>query len=309
MHDCRRSPALNSWTFVTAKSALRALFVLVMASLVSPGESGAEDQRRYVPVLTNPTLNESPEILTELRLYHIYNKVPQDFISNGGGIGTVGLQARYALSERLALILTKVGYSSASFESLLTDDSGMLNIAAGAKYALVAVPKRSRYLTVGARYEAPVGDIRSGIIELQGGGDGLIDMFVSWGSEVGDRAGIQGSAGVNMAIDSEHDSSTFHSSAHVDYEVVDDLFGVLEANLVSTIEDGSRTDSSILGGFEGFDLFNAGATSSGTVATLGLGARFAVGENLHVGAAYEFPVTSNEGFVDFRTTVDAVLSF
>ncbi|MFT4569368.1 MAG: hypothetical protein ACI8TX_000128 [Hyphomicrobiaceae bacterium] len=58
---------------------------------------------------------------------------------------------------------------------------------------------------------------------------------------------------------------------------------------------------------EGIDLVNFGSTSSGTVATAAVGARFRVSKNVILGAAFEKPITSREDLMDWRAYVDVIL--
>ena len=269
-------------------------------------------QGRYVAPITSPFFNEPPENTTELRTIYLLNKIPDDFIAvagfdTKGWINVVAVQARIAVTDRVGVILTKAGWADVDFSDFLPDDDGALNFTLGLKYQVLAQPENGTYLTVGGRYEAPAGDIESAQLKLQGGGDGFFDTFLSFGSTVGDKIGVETSVGINAAFDNDHDSSAFHASIHADYEVVRGLFGVLEANVLTTIDEGDRTDSSLLGSFEGYDLFNFGSTSSGTVATLGLGARYRMNDHFSVGTAYEFPITGREDIIDFRLTFDFIL--
>lgn len=245
-----------------------------------------------------------------MRPLYMYTRIPNSFsLSSGGSIHVGAVQLRYAIDERLGVIVTKNGYADTNFNELFPDDAGPLNVAAGLKYALIAEPEHSTYLTVGGRYEMPTGNIKSGQISLQGDGAGMLDMFASFGSQVGERTGFQASAGFNLALDPNHDSSFFHSSFHVDHEVVDKIFAVVEGNLLTTIDNGRRTPANPdaqLGSFEGYDLFNFGSRSSGAVTTLGLGARYRLNDHLQFGTAFEFPIGSHKDIIDYRLIADMV---
>jgi len=292
----------------------RYLTVLLNAAIALGATYSQADQRgpsiRYVAAITNPFLNESPYITSEIRPLYMYTRIPDSFsLSNGGSIHVGAVQLRYAIDERLGVIITKNGYADVNFDSLFPDDSGALNIAAGIKYALIAESERSTYFTVGGRYEMPTGSIRSGQIRLQGGGDGMLDLFASFGSQVGEKTGFQSSAGFNLALDPDHDSSFFHSAFHVDHEVIDRLFAVIEGSLLSTIDEGQRTPANPdaqLGSFEGYDLFNFGNRNSGTLATLGLGARYRLSDHFQLGAAYEIPIGSRKDIINYRLITDLV---
>jgi len=297
--------------FDCRKSVIILASQIVAFGCLATTASAQEHVRAHVPMLSSPTIHEGAQINTEARAIYMYNDIPKGFITpNGqGSINSVSFQLRYAINERWALIMTKGGYVSADFENSLPDADGPSNFAFGAKYAILAAPSIGRYLTVGGRYEAPVGDVSAGNVDLQGGGDGLFDTFVSWSSLVGDHTALQSSAGFNMAFDGDHDSSFFHYSFHVDHEMVSRFYAVLEGNLVTTIIEGDRTDATLFGSFEGYDLFNFGNTSSGTVATLGAGVRLRLTDYLLFGAGLEFPVTSREDIVNIRFLSDAVLQF
>ncbi len=283
------------------------LLLSVFLPCISFIDDAAAGERRYVAPITASVVNETPQITTEIRPIYMYNWIPGDFVTGGGYISMVAVQLRAAVTERLGFIATKDGYADIHFDGVLPDESGWANIAAGLKYALINDTNEHRYLTLGGRYEAPTGDLETAGIDLQGSGDGLVDLFVSGSRMLGDRTGVQGSAGLNLALDADHDSSFFHGSLHLDHEVVKGLYGVIETNVITTVDEGSRTDSSAVGSFEGFDLVNFGSTRSSTVATLGVGARLTLFDRLHLGAAYEFPITARDDIIDQRVTVDVII--
>jgi len=268
----------------------------------------AADDVRYVAPITSPVLNETPQITTEIRPIYMYNWIPGGFVTGGGYISMVAVQLRAAITDKLGFIATKDGYADIHFDAVLPDESGWANIAAGLKYALINDQEEGTYMTLGGRYEAPSGDLETGGIDLQGSGDGLLDFFATGSRMLGPSTALQASAGLTFALDPDHDSSFLHASAHLDRELIDGLFAVLETNVVTTVDNGSRTDSSVVGSFEGVDLVNFGSTDSGTVATFGVGARYRLTDQLHFGAAYEIPVTGREDIIDQRVTVDVIVT-
>jgi hypothetical protein len=264
------------------------------------------DEGRYVPMLTNPFFNETPHITSEVRPFYLYNQVPSDFLTNGGHINVVGVQSRLALTDRIGVYVSKAGYAWATFDETLPDADGSLNVAFGAKYAIISNPKRATFLTGGLRYEVASGDVESGIVELQGGGDGFMNPYLTFGAQAGLRTGLQSSAGFNVALDGDHDSSAFHYALHVDYELFENLFAILEGNLLTTVSEGDRTPSDVLGSFEGYDLFNFGNDDSGTVITTGVGARYRLGSHFMFGAGVEVPMPGRQDLVGVRMLVDVV---
>ena len=268
------------------------------------GSLGEGRFQRYVPPLANPLLNETPYITTELRPIFFHQKIPEDFITDGGHINVIAAEIRVALSERLGFIASKDGYAHIEFDKVLPDEEGFANISLGLKYALVSDPETETIFTIGAEYEPPTGNLKTDGIRLQGNGDGLIDLFAT-GATVFGKLGVQGSIGVNLAIDDDHDSSQLHYSLHADYEAFPNFFPLLEINGFTTIRDGNRTPVD----FEGVDLVNFGSTDSGTVVTVSAGARYRVNQNIQLGIGYEKPITNREDILDSRAYLDLVLSY
>lgn len=268
------------------------------------GSLGPNRFTRYVPPLSNPLFNETPYITSELRPIYLHNGIPDSFPTHGGHIDLGAIQARLALTERLGLIATKDGYIHATYDNTFPDAQGWANISLGLKYAIVSDPKSETILTLGAGYETPSGGLSAGPISLQGGGAGLLDVFVTGATTFG-KLGVQGSFGTNQAMDRHHDSSMLHYSAHVDYEVLPGLFPLFEVNGFTVVQSGHRTPLD----FEGVDLVNFGSTSGGTVVTAAFGARYKLNDRIRLGTGYERAVTNREDLLGWRVYVDLVLSY
>ncbi|GJL77649.1 MAG: hypothetical protein NPINA01_06380 [Nitrospinaceae bacterium] len=275
------------------------------------GSLGKSENERYVPPLANPIRNETAYITTEARPIFIHNVIPSKFVTGGGNINLFAVELRVALTERLGFIASKDGYADLNFDSVLPDTHGFINISAGLKYALISNHQEQKYLTVGFEYEPPTGNISTGGIDFQGngpqgdGGDGLIDLFVT-GAKAYGKLGLQGSTGVDLALDRNHDSSFWHWSGGVNYELFKNFFPLIEVNGLTTIDDGNRTG---IASFEGNDIVNFGSTDSGTVVTLGVGARYKFNRHIQMGAGYEKSVSGQKDLFDWRTNVDFVISY
>ena len=269
------------------------------------GSLGPGKHTRYVPPLANPLFNETPYITTEVRPLFIYNKIPDSFLTTGGEILLGAVEVRIALTERLGFIATKDGYADIDFDAVLPDESGFVNISLGFKYAVHSDPATQSILTVGVEYEPPTGNLETAGIDLQGRGDGMIDLFMT-GAKAWDKLGLQASSGVNLAIDDDHDTSMIHYSLHADYEIAPGLFPLIELNGFTTIDKGTRTAGV---DFEGIDLVNFGSVDSGTVVMGSIGARWRLNEHVIVGAGYETPLTDREDITDWRLNFDVVLSY
>ena len=284
-------------------------FLLFVLILISPALAQSADfkgsltaHNRYLPPVSNPLFNETPYITTEIRPILLLNKIPDEFVSSGGDIRIIAAEIRVALNDKLGIIATKDGYADIDFESALPDETGSANVSLGLKYALYSEPETNSIVSIGFEYEAPVGTLETAGIDLQGQGDGFVDLFSSAATTWG-RWGLQGNIGYNIALDSDHDSSMLHVSAHLDYQVNDYFYPLVELNTFSVRKDGDRLPFD----FEGIDIVNFGSTDAGTVTTMAIGARFVINDNLLMGFAYEAPISNRKDLMDDRYYFDLVI--
>ena len=274
------------------------------------GSLGEGGHTTYVPPVSNPLFNESPYITTELRPMWLRQGVPSMVagLPVDGTINVLALQARVALNDRLAIIATKDGYADLDFDATLTDDDGFANIALGFKYALLNRPADEAIVTFGLQYEAPSGNLIENTTgtRLQGGrSDGYFNMFLSGSKRIGDW-GLQANVGLNQAVDTDVNTSMFHSAFHTDLELVSGFFPFLEWNVFAVVDDATRTAALPV---EGTDLVNLGSTAAGTVATVAGGFRYQLMDHVMVGWAYEVPMTARKDLFDWRSTLDFVLYY
>lgn len=83
---------------------------MALAVLSLAGAAGAGTLDDMISPVSFPTLNEDPRIDTELRPMFLWTQIDDDFLTDGGNYSVLAVQARAALTERLALIATKDGY-------------------------------------------------------------------------------------------------------------------------------------------------------------------------------------------------------
>ncbi len=293
------------------KSNLSKLILVFIFVLVAPvagavnfeGSLGEGKHTRYIPSVSNPLFNESPYITTELRPILLRNEIPADFVTAGGTIDIAALEIRVALNDRWGIIASKDGYVDMKFDAVLPDEHGAANVSLGVKYAAYSNPKTNRIVSVGVEYEAPVGHLQTGRIDLQGAGDGFIDYFVTGAMVVG-KWGLQGNVGYNQALDDDHDSSMIHVSAAVNYQINDVVYPTFEINSFNVQDNGNRLPFD----FEGLDLVNFGSQNAGTVTTASIGSRFIVNRHVMMGVAYETPISSRKDIMDKRYYIDMVIS-
>jgi len=280
------------------------------------GSLGEAGFTHYVSPITNPLFNETPYITTEVRPMWLHQDIPNHIrvhglgrLSLGGDIDVLAVQIRVAITDRLGFIATKDGWADIDFENTLHDDDGAANLAFGFKYAVLAEAESNSLLTVGIKYEAPTGGLKTHIngvpstgTRLQGQGDGLLDLFVS-GARTFGPVGLEANLGTQIAMDGGKDASFLHFSLHADYDVMERVFPLIELNGYTPIDDGNRTSL----GVNGMDLVNMGSSNSETIVTIAPGVRVRLIDNVDFGTAFEIPITSDEDLMNWRFTTDFVI--
>ncbi len=275
--------------------------------------------------VSNPIFFEDPRIRTEARFVFLYNRVSDDFSINVGGtdinlggadIFAYGLQLRYAVTPRLAIIATNdVGISFRPDTEIpgtaFTDADGYSDFDVGLKYALIDDPAHQFLLTPILTYAIPTG----GRYVFQGDNAGIFDLAVS--SEKGfDKFHLIGNVGVRIPIYEDRNSTSLHYSLHADYFVCPLFIPLVEFNGWTVLNSPSGTKGPLgsLGtglNTEGADLINFGAANleGKTQAAIGVGFRSKLGKHLDFGVVYEHTVTSPEGAFEQRVTTDLIFHF
>lgn len=295
--------------FLTGLLAL-GLFAVSPAGAVDgdyKGSLGKGGHQRYVPPLSNPFLNETPLITTELRPIYLFNQIPDHVPLTGTTDGEIDLwavQLRVALTDRLGFIFNKNGWEDVNFNTSGMSGDGFTNLGFGFKYAIVSDTRKHSIITAGLTYEAPTGNIKAGNLELQGEGDGYITPFFT-AVETANKVSIQAMFGTKIALDDKVNNSWFNYAIHMDYEMLPGFFPLVEFNGFIPISDGERTNAT----FEGLDLFSVGASDPASTITFAAGGRLKVMNHVLAGVAYEVPLTDDEDILRWRLTADLVIYY
>ncbi len=271
------------------------------------GSLGEGEHKHYVPPVSNPVLNETPFITTEVRPMYLYNDLPDNVPLagvQGGNINMWAVQLRVALTDRLGFIANKDGYADVDLNVPGLDDDGFANLGFGFKYALISDPQQQTIVTAGLTYEAPTGRLKAGPFWWQGNGDGFLNPFLTAAKSV-DKLGLQGMVGAKFALDGDANTSWFNYSLHMDYEILPDFFPLVELNGFVPINDASETAFP----FEGLDLVSIGGSEPSSVVTFAAGGRYKIMDHVMAGIAYEVPLTDDEDILDWRLTADLVIYY
>jgi hypothetical protein len=259
----------------------------------------------FISPITNPFWFEDPRTLTEIRPTVLHQAIPGN-ISNGH-INVLAMPIRVALSDRTSLIVPKNGF-------LMTDsdfgdiNDGWLDTSIGLKYNLMKDCYNRRLLSTGFSYEMPSGDAEA----FQGNGDGLFNLFASYGAEFGDIHWISGS-GFVLPANSTDESQIWWWSNHIDQKIAQrECLSVYALGEVNWYHWGDSGDDGFLFGIEGNDLFNLGspAVAGNDIVTGAFGTKIKpYGNAMEIGVAWETHLTHRRDLLEDRLTIDWILRF
>lgn len=263
------------------------------------GLDGFED---FVMPVGMPLQFEDPFITTDIRPFYIYHSIPNRSALRGGQVQVVAAQIRIALTERLALIATKDGYSW--FDSHVTvAGDGWNDISLGLKYA-IHVDKANQYLvTTGLRWEWVNGSSDA----LQGGENHELSPFISV-AKGWDKWHFLGALTGRIATNRSAGNSSIVWNMHLDYELTDTFRPLIEVHGIHWLTNADEIPLDV-------DYLDVGSIGASNVAgtdffSAGLGFRWQAKENFSVGLTYEFPLESpSAGLQEHRVTLNTVLSF
>jgi hypothetical protein len=296
--DLTAQPDLNQWLAMEDAAGADP----VGEALMSPGCDPFDGFARPV---TNLDFRH-PFIVNEIRLIYMHHNFPEDSALGGGNANVYAAQAYFRLTPWLQLTATKDGYTDFNPDAF-PDEEGWNDLAAGLKINLIHDPARQMALSIGGSYEWTQGskDI------LQGGGDGLYDVYLSMAKGCG-RTHFIGTAGFQIPGDSSEDNKVFHYHAHIDHYITECFAPLVELNGYHYMSNADRNGGlGIPLDFEGFDYTSLGASDvkGNDVVTLGVGFRYDINQCMSLGTAYEWALTEREDVFDDRITCDLSISF
>ena len=253
----------------------------------------------------SPIYFESPLINTEIRPIFMHHVFPQSSQLKGGQVNVIAAQARVALTDRLAFIATKDGFSFISTGILGTED-GWNDIAAGLKYAFWVDEANEFIATGGVRYEFANGSSRT----LQRS-DQEWSPFLSVAKGFGDFHAV---AGVSYRIPEHPDKGNeilhwdFSFSYDIAKEVLPGFAPVLEFHGIHYLTNGKALGLDV-GGVDYNNLGTTGAEGVSTI-TAGVGARWRLSPHASVGALFEMPLTRAGNDITLnRLTFDIIFTY
>ena len=269
-------------------------------------------EKTITPV-TNPLYFEDPRITTEIRPIFANHWMPKSYhtgvgnVPLGGDVQVYAVQARIAITDRLAFIATKDGYYQINPSNTLPKTGGWANLAAGFKYALIDDAANDFILTPGLTFEIPTGNRRV----FQGSGSGEWNPFVSVAKGYGNFH-LTGNFGVKIPNDFSKQTAQLHYSLQADYYTCQYFIPFVAVNAQTVLSNGKQK---LLGAVdltsETSDIINFGSTRArgSTLMTVGAGFRTRLAKNLDAGIAYEIPAVRPVGLFESRITADVIYRF
>lgn len=266
----------------------------------------------FISPVTNPFLLEDPRSLTELRPLFMFQKVPRsqpDF--RGGDIWFFGGQARVALTDRISLVIHKLGGLSINTgsASIYDGSTGFSELWLGPKYTLIRNEQSGSVLATGLQFQIPIGT-RS--VYQDTGNLSLVPYLsyaqnLDFGWRVGSLNALLGT-GYSFSVTAER-SDYYYLSAQVDLDTFNNhrFYPLMGLNWQVVTANGKARP---FFGAEGRDLFNLGGLARGRgLMTWTVGARYKINEAAQLGAAFELPIAGPRDFFNYRFTVDFILRY
>jgi hypothetical protein len=264
--------------------------------------TGMEGFERFVMPVGMPVYFEDPFITTDMRLIYIYHRIPDGSVLRGGQVHLAAVQLRVALTDRLAFIATKDGYSW--FDSHITPaGDGWNDIAIGLKYAFYQDVEEQMIVSGGLRWEWQNGSSDA----MQGGNSQEISPFVSM-AKGWDKWHFLGALNGRIPTNRGDANASIVWNLHLDYELTETFRPLIEIHGIHWVSNADRLPLST-------DYLDVGSLGASDAAghdffSAGLGFRWDIHEDVSLGATYEFPLESpDENLQEYRLTMNTVISF
>ncbi len=289
-------------TTETASASTHPQWVLDIESAAWPGfMTGMDGFDDFVAPIGMPMYFEDPFIRSDLRLLYIYHTIPGGSVLRGGQVHVVAAQIRVALTDRLALIATKDGYSWVD-SHITAGGDGWNDLAAGLKYAIYANPAEQFIFSGGIRWELSNG---SGDV-LQGNSQEL-SPFLTF-AKGWDKLHFLGAVSGRFPTNRHAANYSLVWNLHLDYELTETFRPVVEFHGIHWLSNAGRVPISE----DYLDVGSIGASEARgrDFFSCGIGFRWQALDNINIGLSCEVPLESADAHLqDYRVTLNTVISF
>ena len=262
----------------------------------------------FISPVSSPFLFEDPRALTELRPVFIFQAMPSKSIGHGGDIEFLGLQGRVALTDRIDIVMSKLGWIwDEPHNAAIPSASSLSEFDFGPKYTFYR--SEETLAAAGLTFQIPAGSKKA----FQDTGTLSMVPYASVAQNFGKSQygsfNAMGTMAYAASIDSERSDYLF-TGLHLDYDIASahKFYPLIELNWTHYTTSGNNPLTS---GFEGGDLFNLGSqnVAGHNNLTLALGGRYKFSESMQLGSTIEFPLVGTKDLLDFRWTVDMIFRY
>jgi len=264
--------------------------------------------KKFAHPVGNPLYFESPFIETNLRLIYVWHDFPTNSQLGGGEANIVAAPIRVALTDRLALVASKDGYTWLN-TGITPEADGWNDAALGLKYMFLVDEASEFALTGGLKWEWVNGD--RDIIQGGDGGHHELNPFISV-AKGWDRFHLMGALNYRIPMNGNDGNHILQWDLHADYEVAPEtlpgFFPLLEIHALHYLSDAETLPLSV-GGLD-YTNFGSNDVAGSSVFWGDLGFRWKLTPNLSFGAAYGFPISDpGDDIFNQRVTLDVKMSF
>lgn len=258
--------------------------------------------RNFPRPVGSPLYFEDPFINTDLRLVYVYHDFPKGSALHGGGLNVWAAQARLAITDRLQFTATCDGYSALDARAL-AEAEGWNDLALGLKYAFWVDTTEKFIASAGLKWR-----LSNGHSEILMGGVDELTPYLSAAKSWGKLNGIAHVAG-RLPMDEHMGNYILSWDLHLDYEVVENFFPLIEFHGVHYLSDGDRLPLDV----GGLDYANIGSNdvAGESAYWAGIGFRWNIVDHVSWGAAWEFPLQNpnNNDIFDQRVTTNIIITY
>ena len=192
---------------------------------------GMDGFDEFIKPVGMPLYFEDPFIQSDVRFLYIYHRVPGGSVLRGGEVNVLAAQVRLALTERLAFVAWKDGYSW--IDTGLTDGEGGWNdLGVGLKAALYADAADEFIVSGGLKWEWANGSRNV----LQGRSQ-EITPFVSL-AKGWDKWHFLGALSGRIPVEQDEASCSLVTNVHLDYALTETFRPLIELHSIYWLSGG-----------------------------------------------------------------------
>lgn len=322
-----------------ALSNLRRSVLWIAVLLFGSAASAEQECGRLLPDLTcdrsgrfagfsmpvvQPYLFEDPFITTGVSAWGLWHQFPNSSILEGGYLWGAAVQARVAITDRIAFIATKDGWIDFNPRlDLMNHAHGFANLGFGLKGSLINRPDIPFILSPSLRAEIPSGS--SDVLQGRNGSVLIPGLSAAWGHGAFHTIAMVGG---QVPIDTNAKSTSFIYYLHLDYAVhphvvpfvelagyhyTDGGNGESKVRLAHGVNVPIGTAETLLGvpGQEGYDYANLGSpgVAGNNIVVGAVGLRVPINKHVILGGAWEHVLTNREDVIRQRATMNVTLEF